>query len=122
MILHVLKRMNIEDALSSERGCSMLSHPCALTNNEQFQLKTHAYIRNNACIKGQPNLTAQTFSEWVHQTVACNICTETARRWLHKLGFSHVHHQRGVYFDGHEHEDVVQYRGRFLAATLKELD
>ena len=33
------------------------------------------------------------------------------------FGFSCVHHQ----FDGHEREDVVQYRGKFLA-TLKELD
>ena len=37
------------------------------------------------------------------------------------LGFSRVHHQRGVYFDGHDSDDVVLYRNNFLQ-KLDELE
>ena len=37
-----------------------------------------------------------------------------ARTWLHHLGFHPCDHQKGVYFDGHEREDVVTYRQKFL--------
>ena len=36
-------------------------------------------------------------------------------------GFSQLHHQKGVYFDGHDREDVVEYRNEFLT-KLAELD
>ena len=37
------------------------------------------------------------------------------------LGFSRVHHQKGVYFYGHDRDDVVMYRNSFLK-TMEELD
>ena len=37
------------------------------------------------------------------------------------LGFKQVNHSKGVYFDGHEREDVVAYRSTFLK-TLEDLD
>ena len=37
------------------------------------------------------------------------------------LGFSRVQHQKGVYFDGHDREDVVLYRNIFLT-TMEDLD
>ena len=57
----IVEEDDIEDILSSERGHSTLSHPCGLINDEQFQWKAGVYIRNNACVKGQPNLTIQYF-------------------------------------------------------------
>ena len=33
----------------------------------------------------------------------------TARRWLKKLGIILGRSTKGVFFDGHEREDVVQY-------------
>ena len=38
---------------------------------------------------------------------------ETARKWMIELGFSVVRNE-GTYVDGHEHEDVVDYRKTFL--------
>ena len=61
------------------------------------------------------------FTEWVQAEHATCISEATARRWLSKLGFSHVHHQKGVYFDEHERNDVVDYRNEFLQ-TMNELD
>ena len=38
----------------------------------------------------------------------------TARRWLHDLGFSPTLYRKGLYFDGHERADVVEYRRIYL--------
>lgn len=43
----------------------------------------------------------------------------TCRRWLHKLGYSVTEAKKGVYFDGHERPDVVEYRQKFLAEVKK---
>ena len=45
----------------------------------------------------------------------------TAWRWLHRLGFSRKHHQKGVYFDGHDRDNVVVNINKFLEC-MKELD
>ena len=42
------------------------------------------------------------------------ITSRTIRRWLGKLGFSWKDIRKGVFFDGHEREDVVEYRKDFL--------
>ena len=42
-----------------------------------------------------------------------SISLSTARRWLSKLGWRYGKH-RGMYIDGHEREDVVEYRRRFV--------
>ena len=38
----------------------------------------------------------------------------TARKWLHELGFEVLDKKKGVYIDGHEREDVVTHRQKFL--------
>ncbi|KZT23214.1 hypothetical protein NEOLEDRAFT_1069814, partial [Neolentinus lepideus HHB14362 ss-1] len=42
-----------------------------------------------------------------------------ARRWLHKLGYGLHEAKKGLYVDGHERDDVVQYRKQFLDEFLK---
>ena len=41
------------------------------------------------------------------------ISVQTARSWLHELGFQVLDKKKGVYIDGHERPDVVQHRKRF---------
>lgn len=38
-----------------------------------------------------------------------------ARRWLQKLGYDVTEVKKGVYVDGHERPDVVEYRKKFIA-------
>ena len=38
----------------------------------------------------------------------------TTLRWLHNLGFDVIKKKKGTYVDGHEREDVVEYRKKFL--------
>ena len=42
------------------------------------------------------------------------ISVETARQWMHRLGFEVVWKKKGTYVDGHERPDVVEYRTKFL--------
>ena len=38
----------------------------------------------------------------------------TARIWLNKLGYQYTYIKKGVFLDGHERPDVVEYRAQFL--------
>ena len=42
------------------------------------------------------------------------ICSRTARKWLNRLGYKSKNVQKGVFFDGHKREDVVEYQEIFL--------
>ena len=61
------------------------------------------------------------FASWIENKYSTKIHDNSARRWLIKLGFSRLHHQKGVYFDGHDREDVVAYRHSYLT-KMDELD
>ena len=66
----------------------------------------------------------RSFAEWVNSELvnrvndenlkSINISMRTATRWLHFLGFSQCHQRQGMYIDGHERADVVEYRKRIL--------
>ena len=43
------------------------------------------------------------------------VSENTARKWMHLLGFHQSTHKKGFYVDGHERVDVVQHRIIFLA-------
>jgi hypothetical protein len=45
----------------------------------------------------------------------------TARRWLEKLRFSWRRVQKGIYVDGHERADVVQYRQEVFLPAFEEI-
>lgn len=74
--------------------------------------------------KGAPNLTTRSFCNWVNNTLLPNstlssgaprkISVEVARRWLHDMGFKVRRITKGIYYDGHEREDVVEAREEFL--------
>ena len=71
-----------------------------ILHSEEFQLEARRFVHSNACKKGEPNLTSKHFAEWIQSKYGVGICERTARRWLNKLKFSQMQHQKGVYFDG----------------------
>lgn len=93
-------------------------------DDEDCRKKALVWLRDNAYKKGQPNLTAATFAAWVNEDLLPNshlppgfprwITPRTARKWLHDLGFHPQSYKKGMYFDGHEREDVVEYRKIYL--------
>ena len=101
-----------------------------LLNDEELRLEASMWVRANAYKKGEANMTASTFCQWVNDELLPShhlppelprcISLRTAMRWLHKLGFRPTSHKKGAYVDGHEREDVVAHRAEFLM-KLKEL-
>lgn len=71
-------------------------------------MRVHGYV------KGAPNLTLEDFTRWVDEEWGVEVCHETARCWLHQMGFSYRQFSKGVYFDGHEREDVILDREKYV--------
>ena len=46
----------------------------------------------------------------MHLKVGKGISISTARRWLHREGFRYMEHKKGLYYDGHDWPDVLDYR------------
>jgi hypothetical protein len=58
----------------------------------------------------------------VQMKVGKGISLRTARRWLHKEGFRYTAHKKALYYDGHEREDVVEYRQNVFLPKMKEYE
>ena len=56
----------------------------------------------------------------IHLKVGKGISLATARRWLHREGFRYTSYKKGLYFDGHDRPDVVQYRQEIFLPKMKE--
>ena len=59
---------------------------------------------------------AATFANWVNshlcQTLGFlthSVTPQPTIKWLHDLGFSPTLHKKGLHFDGHERQDVIEY-------------
>ena len=95
-----------------------------LMSNEELCERAREYVRENAAPRGRPNLTSGAFCQWVNNELLPNtvldpgyprrVSVETARKWLHELGFSVLQMSKRVFIDGHERLDVVESRERFL--------
>ena len=95
-----------------------------ILDDEKLRHDAATWVRSNASKKGEANMTAAKFCEWVNAELlpnasvppGCplNIKPRTAVKWLHDLGFRPQMHKKGIYIDGHERSDVVEYRNLFL--------
>ena len=53
----------------------------------------------------------------IHMKVGKGISISTACWWLQAEGFKYTLHKKAIYYDGHNHEDVVKdHQERFLPA------
>ena len=78
-----------------------------LWENEDLNKNATEYVRENAAVKGRPNLTTVDFCKWVNESHLPNstlepgfphkIGLETARLWLHHLCFEVLTVRKGIY-------------------------
>ena len=97
--------------------------------NEELNTRASDYVRANAAVKGKPNLTSIEFCKWVNKTLLPNwtlepgfprrISVETARKWLHEMGFEVLTARKGIFVNGHERPDVIESREKFLRKMVK---
>ena len=97
------------------------------TVDEALNHKAAEWVREHAFVKGEPNMTFQSFCDWINNHLLpfshlpphfpCLVALQTAVRCLR---FKPVSHKKGAYIDGHECEDVVKHRESLLK-TLHDL-
>ena len=95
-----------------------------ILDEKDLRHKAAHWVRANSTVKGKPNMTGATFCSWVNTNLlpmaelppGCpqQIQPRTAIKWLHCLGFRPQSQKKSVYIDGHERDDVVEYRNLYL--------
>jgi len=87
----------------------------SLIDDEDIIEQSLSYIRKN---KGK--ITPNKYKNFIEQElfpqlkIEKTISNKTSRIWLRKLGLVPQLRKKGIYFDGHEREDVTNYREIFL--------
>ena len=105
-----------------------------LMNQEHQAQLAREWVRAHANQKGTANMRVYDFMGYCNDTLLVHhvdrdvesapksITLETARKWLMHLGFFFRRDSKNVYYDGHEREDVVQYRNEFVPKLLDVFD
>jgi hypothetical protein len=102
----------------SKRG--NLRGQATLLDNESILLGVRKYLAAQAL----GTISTKAFCQEVNNVISpalgfvgkeAVISEWTARNWLHKLGYSCVEVQKGLYYDRHEQPDVVESQEKFLA-------
>jgi hypothetical protein len=94
----------------------------SLIHDEDVQRIIRDFIRSES----QVSLVGSKLSQWVAENLHVKLGLEnsvlisqrTAQRWLKVLGLRFGKFVKGLYNDGHERADVVQYRNAFLDRML----
>ena len=96
-----------------------------ILDDEEYKEMAVTWVRAYNNVKESTNMTVAAFRSWVvsvllpqvrlhHPQVPADISTRTMARWLHQLRFAPSSTKKGVYIDGHERSDVVEYRKIYL--------
>ena len=105
-----------------------------LFDNKEVLLAVREYLNTNSW-KSTPQGIVNTVAEVLQSSSGpqkirleealnnpekASISERTARRWLAKLGWIYSRDKKG-YIDGHEREDVVDYRNNIFIPKMKAL-
>jgi hypothetical protein len=97
----------------------------SLFNDERVQSASRAYLASLATGEVTPMRFQRALNEHILLSLGIELkdnglSERTARRWLVKLGWRNTRLKKGVYMDGHEREDVREYRNsKFLPLMAK---
>jgi len=56
----------------------------------------------------------------IHLKVLKGVSICMARCWLHVEGFQYTEHRKALYYDGHEHPDVLEYWQKVFLLKMEE--
>lgn len=98
------------------QGCHVKTP--SLIHDEDVRVACRTWLQS----QNPDTICGASFANWVgsqlHEKLEMSnpikISVPTAVRWMHDLGLRYTEFKPGVYTDGHEREDVVQYRELFL--------
>jgi hypothetical protein len=98
-----------------------------LLNDEQVQASARAYLLDVPVGEVTTAQFHRALNERIlpslgHQLRGTGLSSRTARRWLYKLGWRRTELKKGVYMDGHERPDVVEYRNTVFLPLMASLE
>ena len=101
-----------EELPKERRGGSR--HARSLLTDETVKAAAYTWLTSQTIGSVTPELFTKGLNETVlpslNITMKKPLCVRTARRWLVKLGWTLKTLRKGVYMDGHERKDVIEYR------------
>jgi hypothetical protein len=105
----------------SLQGCYQKTK--SFIDDEDVIEKSLSFVRENG-----GKITSKEYQTFINQilfiqinlqTSKKSISIKTSRIWLKKLGLKPQSRKKGIYFDGHEREDVIEYQKVFLNKMLQ---
>jgi len=99
----------------------------SLLNDEQVQTAARTYLLSMSVGEVTPArfrhaLNEQILPSFGYTLRGSGLSLRTARRWLYKLGWRRSELKKGVYMDGHERPDVVEYRNDVFIPLMTSLE
>ena len=97
----------------SMQGCHQKTK--SFIDDEDVIEESLEFIRKN-----EGKITHKLYRNFINDTlfsqmrITASISEKTARVWLKKLGLVSQSRKKGIYFDGYERSDVLEYRTIFL--------
>lgn len=113
-----------EQLLPENRGGTRHAH--SLLNNEIVYSAARSWLTAQPIGSVTPRRFRQALEDEILPALGVTLirppCERTAQRWLVKLGWVRTQVRKGVYMDGHEREDVVDYRTNFFLPKMEEFE
>ncbi|KIK24654.1 hypothetical protein PISMIDRAFT_29102 [Pisolithus microcarpus 441] len=107
-----------------KHGGHRLGH--SLLHDESVQNHTRRWLSNLKTGEVTPHMLQHALTSTIFPELGINprqpISEHTARQWLIKLGWRKTVIRKGVYMDGHECADVVEYRQGVFLPVMKEYE
>jgi len=99
----------------------------SLLNDERVQTAARTYLLDQrvgevTSAQFQRALNERILPSLRYQLKDNGLSVRTARRWLCKLGWRRLELKKGVYMDGHERPDVVEYRNAIFLPLMASLE
>jgi hypothetical protein len=95
----------------------------AFTQNELIPAEAEKYahqIINKEMPAGLKKYLEVKLFLHIHLKVGSGICLSTARRWLHREGFRYMKYSKGLYYDGHDQPDVLDYCQKHFLPAMQQ--
>ncbi|CUA69593.1 Protein unc-13 homolog B [Rhizoctonia solani] len=96
----------------------------SMLEDEDIASEIRFYLRDKGKYITAEDLTGFVNTPEVQQHFGLSkpVSKRTARRWLRRMGYQWRRHKAGLYYDGHEREDVVHYRQQVFLPKWKALE
>lgn len=93
------------------------------TKGELIPAAANAYLKHVIDVempKGLKKYMDTVLFPRIQMKVVRGVSLSTARRWMRKEGFRFISHKKGLYFDGHDRPDVIDYRQKTFLPMMEK--